>query len=126
ANSRSTVGFSASFATMACSRPPCPTTRTLIHSPFGASPSSLHSQRLFARRTDRDHRYRHAAEIGDPVHVGPGRGRQGRVGGHGLEVLLPSLDVLVDGLGSMEDRLVRREVIVRLPTVSVGDADANG
>src|SRR5437870_4986996 len=101
ANSRSTAGSRASFHARACSRPPCPTTRT-----FTRRGLSREHQGLFAGWADRDGAHLHAAELADPLHVVAGLPREVQERAHPRQLLLPALGLLVDGLRRVEERLV--------------------
>src|SRR5690606_16325277 len=114
----STDGDRASAQHSACSRPPLPRTSTLTRSaPEELSPAPQPARSrgalegLAACRTHRHPADRHARQLLEPVDVGLRRLGQVRVGGDLGEVLAPSGQLLVDRLGVVEDRLVRREVL---------------
>src|ERR671919_1775669 len=109
----STDGLRENAEARACSLPPDTTTRTRR--------LGLHG--LVAVGADRDVADRHAPEVRYPLHVLPGRRGEVAVPADGLEVLGPSLEVLVDRLGLVDDGLVRREVLVQPALVPVGHAD---
>src|SRR5215211_1241912 len=111
-----TDGDRASRHESACSRPPPPTTRTL-------NGSCGQRQALLASGTDADDADRNVDELGDALEI-RARGLREVLGrACAGEVFGPAVELLVDRFGRMEQRLVRRHVLVRLTFGAVRRAD---
>src|ERR1043166_3951137 len=129
ANNLSTVEFCASDHTSACSRAPEPTTKTLTRAPPAhVTPSrahrlALHRHHLLALGTDADPAHRHAGDLFDATNVGLRGRRQIGERASTTDVFAPALKLFVHRRAFVEDRLVRRELVVGLAFVAVRRAD---
>ena len=82
--------------------------------PSRCAPRVTRRQALLAGGADRDDADRHADQLLEPVEVLAAAAGQVVERAGLAEVLVPALELLVDGLGRVEQRLVRREVVERL------------
>ena len=99
ARTRSTVGSRASRHASACSRPPAPTTRTLIartwrdkDRPAVMRSRDARGQALFATRTDRDHADLYPDELVDPLKILAGCSGEIAERGGRADLVVPSLE----------------------------------
>ena len=73
--------------------------------------AAVHPDHLVAARADADQLDRHADELGDEVEVVARRGRQVGRAAAVADLLVEAGQLLVDGLGGVQDRLVVGEVV---------------